>query len=38
MHRHRFPGVALSRAVEAAIKGLHYDRVMNAVVEPPGRG
>lgn len=32
MRHHRFPGVALSRAIEAAIKGLHYERVMNAVV------
>ncbi|MCG6988086.1 MAG: B12-binding domain-containing radical SAM protein [Gemmatimonadetes bacterium] len=38
MRLHRFPGVALSRAVEAAIKGLHYERVMNAVVEGEGRG
>lgn len=37
MKRHRFPGVAFSRAVEAAIKGLHYERVMNAVVAGKGR-
>ena len=35
MHRPRFPGVILSRAVEAAIKGLHYERVMEAVLEGP---
>ncbi len=37
MRRHRFPGIALARAFETAIKGLHYERVMNAVVssEPP---
>jgi radical SAM superfamily enzyme YgiQ (UPF0313 family) len=29
---HRFPGVTLSRAIEAAIKGLHYEQVMHAVV------
>jgi hypothetical protein len=33
MRRHRFPGVAFERAVEAAIKGLHYETVMNAVVQ-----
>ncbi|HKJ03643.1 MAG TPA: hypothetical protein VJ997_14345, partial [Longimicrobiales bacterium] len=32
MRHHRFPGVTLTRAVEAAIKGLHYEQVMNAVV------
>ena len=32
MRIHRFPGVALSRAIEAAIKSLHYERVMNTVV------
>jgi len=32
MRHHRFPGVALARAVEAAIKGLHYEQVMSAVV------
>jgi hypothetical protein len=37
VHRHRFPGVTLSRAVEAAIKGLHYEHVMKAVVEGRGR-
>jgi hypothetical protein len=35
MRLHRFPGVTLSRAIEAAIKGLHYERVMNAVVRDP---
>jgi radical SAM superfamily enzyme YgiQ (UPF0313 family) len=38
MRRHRFPGVVLARAIEAAIKGLHYERVMNAVVEGDRRG
>jgi radical SAM superfamily enzyme YgiQ (UPF0313 family) len=37
MRRHRFPGVALARAVEAAIKGLHYERVTSAVAKG-GRG
>jgi hypothetical protein len=37
MRIHRFPGVALSRAIEAAIKSLHYERVMNAVVGRKGR-
>jgi hypothetical protein len=37
MKQHRFPGVALSRAMEAAIKGLHYERVMNEVVGGAGR-
>jgi hypothetical protein len=32
MRRHRFPGVDLERAIEAAIKGLHYETVMRAVV------
>ena len=30
--RYRFPGVHLARAFEAAIKGLHYERVMISVV------
>ncbi|MCG6957250.1 MAG: B12-binding domain-containing radical SAM protein [Gemmatimonadetes bacterium] len=38
MRIHRFPGVTLSRAIEAAIKGLHYEQVMNAVVREPTRG
>ena len=38
MRRHRFPGLTLSRAVEAAIKGLHYERVMKSVVERSVRG
>jgi hypothetical protein len=38
MRHHRFPGVTLSRAIEAAIKGLHYERVMNAVVGGGTRG
>jgi radical SAM superfamily enzyme YgiQ (UPF0313 family) len=38
MRRHRFPGVALARAIEAAIKGLHYERVMNAVVRDERAG
>jgi hypothetical protein len=38
MRRHRFPGVALAHAIEAAIKGLHYERVMNAVVKGERRG
>jgi len=38
MRRHRFPGVKLERAIEAAIKGLHYETVMRAIVggERPG--
>jgi hypothetical protein len=38
MRHHRFPGVTLSRAIEAAIKGLHYQRVMDAVVGGRTRG
>jgi radical SAM superfamily enzyme YgiQ (UPF0313 family) len=38
MRLHRFPGVTLSRAIEAAIKGLHYEQVMNAVVGERSRG
>ena len=38
MRRHRFPGVALARAIETAIKGLHYEQVMQAVVEGERRG
>lgn len=38
IRRHRFPGVGLSRAIEAAIKGLHYELVMHAVVEGEYRG
>jgi radical SAM superfamily enzyme YgiQ (UPF0313 family) len=39
MRRHRFPGLKLERAIEAAIKGLHYETVMRAVVggEHPDR-
>ena len=38
VNRHRFPGVKLERAIEAAIKGLHYETVMRAIVggERPG--
>lgn len=32
MRLHRFPGVTLERAIEAAIKGLHYESVTNAIV------
>jgi radical SAM superfamily enzyme YgiQ (UPF0313 family) len=32
MRRYRFPGIALERAIEAAIKSLHYQTVMRAVV------
>jgi radical SAM superfamily enzyme YgiQ (UPF0313 family) len=38
MRRHRFPGSALQRAIEAAIKGLHYERVTNAVTGVSRRG
>jgi radical SAM superfamily enzyme YgiQ (UPF0313 family) len=31
MRSHRFPGVELIRAVEAAIRGLHYETVTNSV-------
>lgn len=37
MRRYRFPGIALERAIEAAIKSLHYQAVMRAVVGQ-GRG
>jgi len=30
--RHRFPGVKLTRAIEAAVKALHYESVMRAIV------
>jgi hypothetical protein len=33
LRRHRFPGVALMRALEAAIKSFHYESVMVAIVE-----
>jgi radical SAM superfamily enzyme YgiQ (UPF0313 family) len=36
--RHRFPGSALQRAIEAAIKGLHYERVTSAVTGVGRRG
>jgi hypothetical protein len=32
MRRHRFPGVTLERAIEAAIKGRHYEAVMQSIV------
>lgn len=32
MRGYRFPGITLEKAVEAAIKGLHYERVMNSIV------
>ena len=38
--RHRFPGVKFAKAVEAAIKALHYETVMEAIVaatSPPSR-
>jgi hypothetical protein len=38
IRRHRFPGIALARAIEAAIKGLHYEQVMHAVVGSERRG
>ena len=38
IRRHRFPGVALARAIEAAIKELHYEQVMHAVVGSQRRG
>jgi hypothetical protein len=31
--QHRFPGATLAGAVEAAIKGLHYEKVMKSIVE-----
>ena len=33
LRRHRFPGVAFTRALEAALKSLHYESVMVAIVE-----
>jgi hypothetical protein len=33
VRRHRFPGVKLAKAIEAAIKALHYETVMRAIVE-----
>jgi hypothetical protein len=30
--QHRFPGATLANAVEAALKGLHYEKVMTAIV------
>jgi radical SAM superfamily enzyme YgiQ (UPF0313 family) len=38
MRRSQFPGVALERAIEAAIKSLHYETVMHAVVGGGRRG
>jgi hypothetical protein len=38
MRRNRFPGIALERAIEAAIKSLHYQMVMRAVVGGGRRG
>ncbi|MBI4538359.1 MAG: DUF4070 domain-containing protein [Gemmatimonadetes bacterium] len=32
MARHRFPGVKLLGAFEAAIKGLHYEKVMRSII------
>lgn len=36
MRMHRFPGVALEGAIEAAIKAFHYETVMRAVVGQEG--
>ena len=33
VRRHRFPGVKLAKAIEAAIKALHYEIVMEAIVK-----
>ncbi len=30
--QHRFPGIKLKKAFEAAIRGLHYERVMSSIV------
>ncbi len=38
IRHHSFPGITLSRAIEAAIKGRHYERVMSAVVGGQTRG
>ncbi len=32
MRRHRFPGVTFTRAIEAAVKALHYEKVMASIV------
>ena len=31
--RHRFPGATLAAAVESALKGLHYEKVMKVIVD-----
>jgi hypothetical protein len=31
--RHRFPGATLAAAVESALKGLHYEKVMKAIMD-----
>jgi len=30
--QHRFPGATFANAVEAALKGLHYEKVMTSIV------
>ncbi|MEJ2679377.1 MAG: DUF4070 domain-containing protein [Gemmatimonadota bacterium] len=35
MRSHRFPGVKFAGAIELAIKEMHYERVMRAIVAPP---
>jgi hypothetical protein len=32
IRRHRFPGVKFSKAVESAVKSMHYERVMRSIV------
>ena len=32
MRRHRFPGITFTRAIEAAVKALHYQKVMDSIV------
>jgi radical SAM superfamily enzyme YgiQ (UPF0313 family) len=32
VRRHRFPGMTFTRAIEAAVKGLHYEKVMSNIV------
>lgn len=38
MRLHRFPGVTLERAIEAAVKALHYETVTHAIVQGERRG
>ena len=36
MRRHRFPGEKLGKAIEAAVKSLHYQKVMQSIVAAGG--